>query len=559
MVKRAAGVVVLVLLLVLAPAARSDASTTYTWTGQGFDHLFGTQENWSPVGVPDDGDSIVVARLPGGPAQVQSTPSLTLQSITLGEGGRIYGPGLLTTSSFDWTGGTLGIDLTVTGAMTVSGTDFKEANKTVLHQGRVAITLTGTSTSTFGGTGELRLSFASLRNEGTLNLGSVLLGGGGCCTNPNPLVNAGTITAGTAVLRFLRYDQTTTGRFTSGSIILDRGDHILRGGTIGSGARLISASSLVTFTGGTVGLDGTLTVQGSSDVRGQATLAGAGLLRFVQGTIFASLTVDAGFEASGSGGKDMNGTPGRGGGNLTLKGTSTIAMPAGSTLGLSSAGTPLTLRNEGVMTLRSGAIVGTSCCSSPSTFNNVGVLIADAGAGRTVGLQNLAVRSSGLVSVRTGTLAFAGVAPVVSGGSFSLAGGKVSVPSSTPLTLNGGRLTGSGTVQGPVKNAGGIVSPGGTSIGTLTVGAYQQASAGRLEVQVRSSTSADRLAATGAAKLAGALAISRLGTTTISPGTIKLLTTTARTGTFSPVTGLAQLGSGWRLVYNAAAVRLVKP
>jgi hypothetical protein len=554
--KRAAGVLVLFLLVVVLPAARSDAATTYTWTGEGFDNAFGNAANWSPEGVPTDGDSIVVARLEGGPANVTGTPSLTLESVTLGEGGRILGPGLLTTTSFNWTGGLLGIDLTITGPMNVSGPDFKEANKTLLHSGRVVVTAKGTST--FTGTGEVRFSFASLRNEGTMNLGSVLFSGGGCCTNPNPLINAGTVTASGAVLQFMRYNQTTTGTL-GGSLTLDRGDHIFQGGTIATGATVTSASSFVTFFGQTVGLNGTLIVTGSSDVRGGTTLKGSGVLRFVQGTIYASLTIEAGFEATGSGAKSFNGTSGRGGGNTTLRGASDINMPPGSTLGLAAAGTPLTLRNEGAMTIRGGGIFGVTCCSSPSVFKNVGAVIVNPGAGQTAGLQNLAVRSSGLISVQSGTLAFAGVAPSLTAGSLSLAGGAVSLPSNTPLKLNGGKLTGAGTVQGPVKNVTGIVSPGGTTTGTITVGSYEQATGGRLETQVRSLMVADRLAVSGTAKLAGTLAISKIGTATISPGTIKLVTAGTRKNTFSPVTGLGSLGSGWRLVYAATAVRLVKP
>ena len=72
-------------------------------------------------------------------------------------------------------------------------------------------------------------------------------------------------------------------------------------------------------------------------------------------------------------------------------------------------------------------------------------------------------------------------------------------------------------------------------------------------------TSADRLIVSGKATLAGTLAIAKLGTATVAPGTIPLLTATTRQGTFASVSGLGTLGSGWRVAYAAAAVRLVKP
>jgi hypothetical protein len=87
--------------------------------------------------------------------------------------------------------------------------------------------------------------------------------------------------------------------------------------------------------------------------------------------------------------------------------------------------------------------------------------------------------------VKSGTLAFAGVAPVINGGSFALSGGAVTVPASRPLTLSGGRLSGVGVVHGPVRNTAGVVAPGGAAIGTITVGTFQQGTGGRLEVQVR--------------------------------------------------------------------------
>jgi hypothetical protein len=554
-----AGVLVCVVFaLPLASAPPAGASTTYTWNGQGDGFTFGNAANWSPAGVPADGDAIEVARLPGGPAHVEQTPSISLAAVTLGEGGSLYGPGVLTTGQFTWTGGTLGIDLTVTGPMTVSGSDLKAANKTLLHQGRVTITAQGLTT--FIGDGELLLSYAVLVNEGTMNLGDALVSGGGCCTDPNSLVNLGTLSSAGAVLQFLRLDQAGTGEISGGDLVLDRGDHLLRGGSIDGGANLSSQGSVLTLTGGVTALGGTLTIDGSSAIWGSGTLRGPGLVRWLQGTIYASLTVNAAFEASGSGTKTVNSTPGRGGGNLVLQGVSTVMTPAAASLTLASAGGAVaTLRNESTLTLKSGSITGAGCCTAAPVVNNVGTIVADPGAGNTVGLLNLAARSSGRVQTKSGTLAFSGVAPAITGGTFTLAGGDVSVPSSAPLTLMGGRLSGQGTVHGPVKNTAGTVTPGGSAIGRITLDAYQQASGATLGIQVASLTTADRLVVTGAAALGGTLAVAKLGTATVQRGTVTVMTARSRTGTFTHVTGLAQLGSGWRVALTSTGVRLVKP
>src|SRR5690242_9323105 len=90
----------MVFALPLSWAGRAAAATSYTWSGQGDGFTFGDAANWNPAGVPANGDSISVARLPGGPAHVEGTPSITLSGVTLGEGGSLYGAGLLTTGQF---------------------------------------------------------------------------------------------------------------------------------------------------------------------------------------------------------------------------------------------------------------------------------------------------------------------------------------------------------------------------------------------------------------------------------------------------------------------------
>lgn len=73
------------------------------------------------------------------------------------------------------------------------------------------------------------------------------------------------------------------------------------------------------------------------------------------------------------------------------------------------------------------------------------------------------------------------------------------------MTLNGGRLTGSGILAGSVDcNA--LVSPGSNSIGTITIqGSLRLRPDARVLVQINGDQSYDRLTVTGSATLDGTL------------------------------------------------------
>src|SRR5262249_31547098 len=96
----------------------------------------------------------------------------------------------------------------------------------------------------------------------------------------------------------------------------------------------------------------------------------------------------------------------------------------------------------------------------------------------------------------------------------NLAGGTVSVDGvlQGQVSLSGGSLTRAGEVTGDVTNSAGTVSPG-HSPGVLTIdGKYTQGASGTLAVDVAGTTAGsgfDQLAVSGAAVLAGTLAIVR--------------------------------------------------
>lgn len=158
----------------------------------------------------------------------------------------------------------------------------------------------------------------------------------------------------------------------------------------------------------------------------------------------------------------------------------TISSDGGGTITIN----PGTYQNAstGVISATGGTLI-----VSP-LMNNVGTVIVAAGNGMT--LQNGEAQTGGITQV-DGTLTV----------------------NAAPITLNGGVLGGTGTINGNtpnVVNNSGTVKPG-DSPGTLTIsGNYTQGANGHQEIEY-TNTAAGLLAVTGSATLGGVLDISYLG------------------------------------------------
>ena len=147
-----------------------------------------------------------------------------------------------------------------------------------------------------------------------------------------------------------------------------------------------------------------------------------------------------------------------------------------------------------------------------STVNNAGLIVKSAGTG-TSQFRGV-VTNAGTIEVQTGTLRFYtgyGGSFTQTAGQLVLDGGdlEVSGTASQPLRLEGGALTGAGTIIGNVFNSGGTVAPG-LSIGEIGIsGWYAQGSEATLEIELAGVVPGeyDTVVCTGNATLAGELAV----------------------------------------------------
>jgi hypothetical protein len=243
------------------------------------------------------------------------------------------------------------------------------------------------------------------------------------------------------------------------------------------------------------------------------------------------------------------------GGTMSGTGTTTLAM--GSTLSIggdadktldrraldllsattwSGAGNLLLLNNAALIN-RSGAVFNIPNDASllgGGTFNNFGVLTKNSTAGGTttfgtgVAFSN---NTGGTVNIQSGTL-YAVDAYTQNGGDTALSAGAV-LASDGLLNLLAGTLSGSGTINASVRNAG-VINPGSMNTpGILTInGNYTQAAMGVLNIKIGGDspgTGYDQLVINGQTSLGGTLNIRVIGTFTANTFLLLLFSSTDNT------------------------------
>ncbi|WP_304439300.1 Calx-beta domain-containing protein, partial [Anabaena sp. 4-3] len=325
--------------------------------------------------------------------------------------------------------------------------------------------------------------------------------------------------------------------FTGGSLIGEGVISITGSGTVTVDGAILSEVNNLTLSGGSLALNGTTASEVNNLILSNGTLTGTG-----------NLTVKTGGTFNWSGGT-QSGT-----GTTIIQGTANLS-------GNAKFIDTRTIETQGTVTWTGGDIYGANGAiwnntatgvfdiqsdrsfyhwyGNQSQFNNAGILKKTAGTGITY-ISTL-FNNTGTVQVASGTL------NVQSGGTstgnWTVNNGSI-LQFSNNYTLQGGTLTGSGTVIGNLSNLTQI-NPGDT-IGTLRItGNYTQASSSTLNIELGGTSNYDRLDITGNASLSGNLNISLLnGFTPVLGDRYTILNFGGNlTGGFTNITGF-NLGNG---------------
>ena len=405
-----------------------------------------------------------------------------------------------------------------------------------------------------------------LDNDGQVNVdtGTLLLqGGSGAETSSGgfTLAQAGTLNS----LGGHRLSQ--GGRVTGpGTLRLDGGDFEFAGG-IGAGGAYTPGTTLASGgmldLGGGSGSTGRLTSDGGGGggIRGGTLAVGDGVSRL------DNITFQGGARVTFSPGATVDAV-----GTVRVNGEAVLGLDGDTTwsaggwgIGRSGADTGIggVVENRGDL-----RIVGNTLASNFGVGGGVVRNLTGATITRELSPGAAAIlvplRNAGEIVVHTGTLETIDVAQ--SAGAIAVAGGATFGRSTgSPIALAAGALRGSGTVIGAVANDGATVLPGPTTPetapGRLSItGTYTQAAGGALAVDIQGpapATGHDQLAVSGAATLAGTLAITNdTGFDPPLDSTYDVVTAGALSGRFASLTGSQLTGKRYQDEYEPTLARL---
>lgn len=405
---------------------------------------------------------------------------LELGGINVNAGAQLGGTATFAgTGTIDWTGATIegnftfghGVHVNVSGVHTNSGQRVLSGSDNL--SGAVAATVTNHGTMVFDeGATVSTTTHAKLVNatDGTLSIApGVLIASMGCCTNPDQLVNNGSLTVPTgtttdpAELQFIGYKSSnaTTSVAAGRELLID-----------GGASGLLSDATLTG--GGTVAIATPMTVHGAEHVQGSTTLAlnlhgslngtatvgGPGSLSWTGGAFSGAVTVSVGGGTRVTG-TDLKMVANINGGSTPSKLTFTTPLtvaPGTSaqhdviSIGSSTMNTRTAtfgnfvdlaggkLVNAGSMKVtgaleRGGTTVngGTLTLTSAATLHDIGAFNQSAGGTLAV---NIAATTHGLLSVQ-GPVALHGTLAAHDDGSYNPAvGKKVQVVASSNITAS---------------------------------------------------------------------------------------------------------------------------
>lgn len=503
----------------------------------------------------------------------------------------------ITVPSFEQTGGTL------TGANGLASTLAAKWTGGTVTGGASVSYING---GTISGSG-LVISGASLTNNGTLsfnpiaplaiNSGAQVTNGAGAIWNvlgtagfssnltSSPAFNnsgamniatGGTVTMGAPftqnVSGSLNISGTTTTKLTGGGNISGGTIQIASTGDVFAvGTTPLTFSGVPTFTGtglvyvgnlGTITNNVTMSVP-NFQLDAFGTLNGSGTLNVTTGANWTGGALSGGTlggaaNVSITSGTWNGGTLGTGGGAASLTGTLSIVGAGPTTLArnLSSTGA--------IIYAPSSALTINSTLTNSGLFdcqNNTGI----AGSGTIANAAGGAFKRSGGGAPASVAPAFtnAGSAQMLSGttnfntftqsaGTLQLNGGDAG--STSTLAINGGSLSGFGTVTGSVAMGAASLIVGGTSPGILTInGNYTQALTTVVNIQLNGTTAGtqyDQLKITGTANLtAGGTLSGAYGFTPTNGQTFDVMQMTSHSGDFSSY-ALPAFGAGTSMQHS---------
>jgi hypothetical protein len=414
---------------------------------------------------------------------------------------------------------------------TATGTIDLQSDADFYHQsGTTSIfNNAGTLTKSVGSSADSSDISAIFNNTGTVNLqqGTLALSGGGNSSGTFAVQNGSTL------------------HFSGGNHTLSNSSVLTGAGKVrfGSGTTAISGAYNITgateITGGTANFISSATVPNLELVSG-GTLTGTG-------TLTANNFLWSGGTHSGSGSTLVNGTLQLSGSNTKVWDRRTL-QTSGSTIWSGSGylfgynGATWNNTATGTIDLQSDADFYHQS-GTTSIFNNAGTLTKSVGSSADSSDISAIFNNTGTVNLQQGTLSFAN-GYTQTAGSTLLSGGRLT--SNTAIALQGGSLSGFGTITGNVFNASQI-NPG-LSTGILNIsGNYTQAATGVLNIELggrTAGTTFDQLNITGSAALNGTLNISLLNGFTPNLGdTFQILHADSLSGSFTNVQGL-NLGNG---------------
>lgn len=369
------------------------------------------------------------------------------------------------------------------------------------------------STLTRNGSGAFFFTVAMpVDNDGTVNVatGRLILGVGGTHTGAFTVSATGNLrfggdhtlsgTTNVSSLGVIEFDGGTTtfgGNFST---------HTLRDGMAATAVFNTSSTATMQF----------IELQSAGTITGNANIEVSNTLTWISGTI------------SGNGANIINVI---GGGSfstgavssfledrlLVNNGTFTYAPPAGSTLTLDNG----IISNNGTFLVTTNSDINVG--AGGGVFSNAGTFTRNTATGTMTIAPTF--NNSSMVNLLTGTTHFAAQFTQSAGTTTLAAGTTLSSPFA--LNINGGFLTGTGTIAAGVNN-GGTIRPG-ASPGTLTInGLYTQTNAGTLGMEIGGTTPGtqyDRLVLNQAPNLDGTIEVTLFGGFTPSEGqTFDLIT-----------------------------------